>query len=408
MSQSEQKNILLLMSGSIACYKASQLISDWVKQGHRVKVACSKGALEFIGAATLEGLSGEPVFSDTYQSGRAMEHINLTRWADWIVACPATANLINKLAAGIADDAITTLWLAAFGQRKPMFVVPAMNSHMLDYPATRSSIKQLTSWGIHVLPTAEGDLACGEQGAGRLLEPDWIRQRIETLSGAAKTASPTRILITAGGTREPIDSVRFIGNISSGRTGAALGDSLLSRGHEVIYLAAQDAATPVNSCEQHQFTSFSDLQEALQRLLSGRHFDDVIHAAAVSDFSVSRIKPESINGEPHTADKLSSGGNLVIELTPNPKLLPQLKTYSVNKKIRVIGFKLTSNADPALRKTAVNRLLADDTVDFVVHNDLSEIGSGRHPFNVYPGDGEVYSCTGPQELADQLLGLLEQ
>ena len=396
------------MSGSIACYKASQLISDWVKQGHRVKVACSKGALEFIGTATLEGLSGEPVFSDTYQSGQAMDHINLSRWADWIVACPATANLINKLAAGIADDAITTLWLAAYGQRKPMFIVPAMNSHMLDYPATRSSIKQLTGWGIHVLPTAEGDLACGEKGAGRLLEPDWIRQRIKTLSGVTKTSNPRRILITAGGTREPIDSVRFIGNISSGGTGAALADSLLSRGHEVIYLAAQAATMPVNTCERHQFSSFSDLQEALQRLLSSRHFDAVIHAAAVSDFSVSRINSKSLNSGLPGTGKLSSAGTLAIELTPNPKLLQQLKRFSVNKGIRVIGFKLTSTDDLSLRQAAVAQLLSNDAVDAVVHNEMSEIVSGRHIFDVYPGNGEVYSCTSPQALAGRLAEILEQ
>src|SRR5210317_748141 len=157
-------NVLLMMSGSIACAKASSLISEWTKQGHRVRVACTRSVAEFVGPATLQGLGAESVFYNVFEQDRAMEHISLGKWADVVIAAPATSNLINKLSAGIADDAVTTLWQAAYGQGKPMFIVPAMNTRMWRYPATQESIGRLRQWGVHVLPVGKGELACGEQG----------------------------------------------------------------------------------------------------------------------------------------------------------------------------------------------------------------------------------------------------
>ncbi len=165
---------LLLMTGSIACAKATGLISTWVKQGDEVQVVCTPGALNFVGVATLEGLSQRSVMSATFTTDAMMDHIHVSRWADQIVLCPATANVINKLTAGIADDAVTTVWLAAYShaqeQGKPMFVIPAMNSMMWQYPATQASLQTLSTWGVHVMPTVQGELACGEQGAGRMPE----------------------------------------------------------------------------------------------------------------------------------------------------------------------------------------------------------------------------------------------
>ncbi len=167
-------NRLLLMTGSIACAKATGLISAWVKQGDEVKVVCTPGTLNFVGLATLEGLSQQPVMTNTYEAGAMMDHINVSRWADQIILCPTTANAINKLAAGICDDVVTTVWVAAHGLKKPMFLVPAMNTMMWQYPATQNSIQTLSDWGVAVMQPQAGELACGEVGEGRLPEVEAI------------------------------------------------------------------------------------------------------------------------------------------------------------------------------------------------------------------------------------------
>lgn len=174
-------NRLLLMTGSIACAKATSLISNWVKQGDQVKVVCTPGALNFVGLATLEGLSQQQVMTSTYEADAMMDHIHVSRWADQIILCPATANVINKLSAGIADDVVTTVWVAAYGLNKPTILIPAMNSMMWKYPATQDSVKKLIAWGVNVMPPQAGDLACGESGPGRMPEIEQILDYMEQL-----------------------------------------------------------------------------------------------------------------------------------------------------------------------------------------------------------------------------------
>ncbi|MCB1583689.1 MAG: flavoprotein [Marinicella sp.] len=168
---------LLLMSGSIACAKATGLISNWVKQGDEVKVVCTESTLNFVGIATLEGLSGQKVMTSTFETDAMMDHIHVSRWADQIILCPATANVLNKLVVGIADDAVTTVFVAGYELKKPMLVVPAMNTMMWQYPATQNAVKTLQNWGIQILQPKSGDLACGEQGAGRMPEIEEILQQ---------------------------------------------------------------------------------------------------------------------------------------------------------------------------------------------------------------------------------------
>ncbi len=169
--------VLFQLSGSIAAYKACQVISRLVQEGHEVRTACSQAAKQFIGPATLEGLTGHPPFVDSFESGRGMDHISLADWADIAVLCPASANKINQLAGGIASDAIGTLFLA-WDLKKPYLVAPAMNTKMLNHPATQKSLGILESWKVGVLPTDQGALACGEYGDGRLLDPDRIYDHI--------------------------------------------------------------------------------------------------------------------------------------------------------------------------------------------------------------------------------------
>ena len=171
-------NILFQLTGSIACFKACDLLSRLAKRGMAMQTVASAGALRFVGAATLEGITGRPPFTDLYEAGRTMDHIRLARWADLALLCPATANSINRLAAGVADDPIGALFLAWELERKPYLVAPAMNATMWEHPATRAAREKLAGFGARLLPVGDGRLACGEQGEGRLLEVDQLESLV--------------------------------------------------------------------------------------------------------------------------------------------------------------------------------------------------------------------------------------
>ena len=411
MSASEKTNtlpnILLLMSGSIACAKATSLISEWTKRGSEVRVVCTRSVAEFVGPATLQGLGASMVLDSVFASGQAMEHISLGRWADIVIAAPATSNLINKLSAGIADDAVSTVWQAAYGQGKPMVIVPAMNTRMWTYPATRESIVRLKQWGIHVLPVASGELACGEQGDGRMLETNEILQMVERLLASDRQSKGKRILITAGGTRERIDSVRYIGNMSSGRTSALLADGLSRAGHQLTWLGAQDAVKPDLTAEIVQFYSFDDLALELKALLEANNYDAVICAAAVSDFSVASVSSDQGSRLNKPMGKLASDSELLLRLKPNPKLLNKIKEWSKNPKIRVIGFKLTDTDDQEQRIAAVKKQFDNSNVDAVVHNDLSDIKQKTHSFYLHTPMQKPVFCENGEALAITINKLVE-
>ncbi|MDP3682394.1 MAG: bifunctional phosphopantothenoylcysteine decarboxylase/phosphopantothenate--cysteine ligase CoaBC, partial [Ignavibacteria bacterium] len=241
--------ILFKITGSIAAYKSAYLISKLVQNGFEVKVVATDYALKFIGKATLEGLTGNKIFIDSFEDGEMMSHINLNKWADLTIICPATANTINKLAAGIADNLPTSLFLA-HDHTKPYLIAPAMNTLMFDHPATQASLNKLKEWGVQILPTSEGYLACGDTGKGKLLEPDII---FEHILSALKKNQPEgkrklKILITSGGTKENIDGVRYLSNLSTGKTGAAIAEYFTSNFHEITFVHAQNSAIPKFDC----------------------------------------------------------------------------------------------------------------------------------------------------------------
>jgi phosphopantothenoylcysteine decarboxylase/phosphopantothenate--cysteine ligase len=183
------KRILFQLSGSIACYKACMVISRLIQDGFEVQTACTANALRFIGPATLEGLTGKPVFTDAYEAGRMMDHIHLAKWADLAILCPATANSTNQLAAGIATDGVGSLFLA-WDLKKPYLLAPAMNQEMFRHPATQQSISKLQSWNVQVLGTGHGRQACGDIGPGRLLEPEKIHAEILKALDQTKERNP--------------------------------------------------------------------------------------------------------------------------------------------------------------------------------------------------------------------------
>ena len=384
-------NILLMMTGSIACAKASGLISIWSKRGHEVKVIASKSALEFVGNATIEGLSGNQVIQSIFADGKMMDHINLSRWADIIVMAPATANSINKLSLGTADDMITTTWVAGLKLNKPMHLAPAMNSKMWEYPATQESIKKLRKWGINILMPQPGLLACGEKGNGRMME-------IDSIDVAIFKKNDKHILITAGGTHEFIDGVRYIGNLSTGKTGATIADYFTSQGFIVTWLGAKNALRPILSCNKVFYETFDDLKKSLKQLLQKNNYTTVIQAAAISDFSVESVTLDNQKIIANRNTKLPTSDNMSIQLVKNPKLISKLATWSKNRFIKVIAFKLTNTDNNNERVTAIDKLINQKDIDYVVHNDLSEINDSNHSFNFYETNKHVQFCSDTIEL----------
>jgi phosphopantothenoylcysteine decarboxylase / phosphopantothenate---cysteine ligase len=362
--------ILFFLSGSIAAFKACQVISRLVQDGNDVQTVATASALKFIGPATLEGLTGKKVLSDIWEDGRAMDHIHLTRWADMAVLCPASATTLSRLSHGLADDLVSAMALA-WPKAKPFHIFPAMNSQMLANPATAKNLASLREYGFTVHATDSGNLACGEEGAGRLLDPEKILARL-----AVKPIG--KILLTAGATREPMDGVRFISNVSSGQTGATLATELQERGWSVDYLHGQGAQLPAHGTRM-QFGTYKELDERLRECLGQNEYQAVIHCAAVSDYSVA-----SINGEAADSDrKMPTGQELTLKLKANAKILPRLKEYSRNKNIRVIGFKLTLGVDERAQLAAAKQILSP-SVDAIVSNDWAQVTSdrSRHPGHV--------------------------
>ncbi len=397
-------NILFVLSGSIACYKACDAISKLVQRGYRVRAIATQAALKFVGTATLEGLTREKVATDLFAEGAALDHIELTRWADLVIVCPATANTLNRMAAGLADDLAGSL-LLAHDWKKPLLVAPAMNPVMWAHPATVASVAQLRQWGARFIEVGAGRTACGEVGEGRLAEPEEIVAAVE--AALAPPARRLRVLVTSGGTAEPIDAVRVITNTSTGGTGAMIAENFARRGHAVTLLRATSARMAAGMDKEETFVTFAELDAALARLLREETFDAVIHAAAVSDFSIATVEVDGVERAPGSV-KLGSGSAPVLRLKTNPKLLDTLRARSRNEAVRIVAFKLTNEAAGPDVRIAVGKLFAESAVDFVVHNDLANRDeNGVFPAEVWGPKGEMVEyCADRRQIGAALEKLL--
>lgn len=303
------KRIVLGVTGGIAAYKAAELVRLLLKQGAEVQVAMTEGAGHFVTATTFQALSGRPVFTDQWDDRmpNAMAHIDLSRQADLIVVAPASADFLARVALGLADDLLATMVLA---RDCPLLVAPAMNRQMWENPATRRNVTQLRADGVGILGPASGEQACGEVGAGRMLEPEEVVDAVLAFF-TPKLLAGRRVLLTAGPTFEAIDPVRGITNLSSGRMGYALARAAYQAGAEVMLVSGPVALPTPAGVTRIDVRSALDMQAAVMARAAA--CDIFIAVAAVADYRVA-----------HAADhklKKDEGGMLVLELVENPDIL---------------------------------------------------------------------------------------
>lgn len=356
-NQPKSKKVLLQVTGSIAAFKAVALCSKLIQLGHEVEVVLSEGAQKFVGAASFEGFTRKKVHTSLYEEGHMMAHIDLERWADCILLYPASANTIAKMVRGEGDTLISAIYLA-HEFKKPYYLAPAMNQAMLAHPSTQTNLEKLQVDGVQVLIPNDGFLACGEVGQGRLVEPEEILALIEKQSVASK-----KILITSGGTVEPIDAVRSITNFSTGETGYRLAQKLRAEGHQVKLVQSNLSRFHLNGSESN-YTTTNEFIEVVKSELQNQNYDYLIHAAAVADYRVDEV----INKKMETQDSLT------LKLLPNEKVIKSVRGWSQNKNLKVISFKLTANSEMKLE--------GYDS-EWIIHNELKNVNQEKHMGTVY-------------------------
>ncbi|CAB4535515.1 unannotated protein [freshwater metagenome] len=348
--------ILVGITGGIAAYKAVGVVRQLVEAGHDVKVIPTANALRFVGAATLEAISKNAVDPDLYTDVADVKHVELGQSADLIIVAPATASFIARTAAGLGDDLLSSSILAS---KAPVLVAPAMHTEMWENPSTAANVATLRARGINVLEPAVGRLTGEDSGKGRMPEPEAIVEAALNLF-VPQDLTDIRVLITAGGTREPIDSVRFIGNNSSGLMGLALYKAAKSRGADVQLVAAN--LQPGLTEGQVDVSTTEELRETLNNQVAGT--DVLIMAAAVSDYRVETPSAAKLK-------KADLGSTPVLNLVENPDLLGEIGAKRASgRPITLIGFAAETLAGDDLVASARKKLEAKK-VDLIVANDVT-------------------------------------
>lgn len=354
------KKIVLGVTGGIAVYKAVDLVSRLRKAGCEVRVVMTEHAQQFVTPLTFKEISGNAVATSMWNANQEfnVEHIALANWADAFLVAPATANILAKIACGIADDLLSTTLLAA---QAPIVVCPAMNTGMYQNPATQENIAKLQERGVTVMPPAVGHLACGTSGPGRLPEPQQIVEFMSAFfAGREGDLRGLRVLVTAAGTREPIDPVRYVGNRSSGKMGYAVAQMAAERGADVLLISGPSAlATPPNV----RVVNVETTNEMLEACLAAYgDVDIVIKAAAVADYRPRDVADQKI--------KKKTDDALTVVMDKNPDIL---KTLGAKKEQQVlVGFAAeTQNLLANAREKVVKKNL-----DMIVANDVTAAGAG--------------------------------
>ena len=371
------KHIIVAVSAGIAAYKAIEVVSRLRKKGAEVKVVMTQNATYIASPLTFGEISGHPVALDMFEQVHQwdVEHIALATWADAYVVVPATANVIGKIYAGIADDMLTTTIMATTA---PKYLCPAMNTEMYNNPITQRNLEGLRSLGYHIMDPAEGWLACGITGVGRLPEPEAIVDWLEAKMCSTNELEGTTILVTAGGTQESIDPVRYIGNRSSGKMGYAIAEQAAHMGAKVILVSAPTSLPIPSGVDFISVDSAVSMQEAVEARYNDVNV--VIMAAAVSDFRVL-----------HKAEqKIKKMESMTIEIVKNPDILQGLGSKKSHQIL--VGFAAETEHVIKYGQDKV----AKKNLDMLVANDVSKSNAG---FNVDTNEGYfLYPDKEPKEM----------
>jgi phosphopantothenoylcysteine decarboxylase/phosphopantothenate--cysteine ligase len=371
------KRILLIIAGGIAAYKSLELIRRLGERGVSVRAILTRAGAQFVTPLSVSSLTRERVFTDLFSLTDEAEigHIELSRSADLIVVAPATADIMAKMATGLADDLATTALLAT---DKPVLIAPAMNVRMWTHPATQRNLSTLLQSNVTVVGPNDGDMACGEYGAGRMAEPEEIVAAIEALWGDRPSLSlkGCKVIITAGPTHEPIDPVRYIANRSSGRQGYALAAAAIERGAETILISGPTALPAPSGARTIRVATAEEMQRAAEKELPA---DIAIFAAAVADWRIANVSSEKIKKT--GATKVPS-----LLLAENPDVLAHIARHAKRPRL-VVGFAAETENVVANGKAKLKRKGAD----LIIANDVSArsgvMGGTRNRVHVISADG---------------------
>lgn len=352
------RHVLLGVSGGIAAYKAAVLARALIKAGASVQVVLTRAAATFVGPATFEGLTGHTVPSDMFSDNDHAPHIHLARRADVAVLAPATANLLAKLATGIADDLLTS---TALMLRCPVVVAPAMHTEMWEHAATQANVETLVARGVSIVGPDDGDLAVGDAGPGRLAAEDAIVAAVvDALQPSGSALAGTHVVVTAGGTREPIDPVRFIGNRSSGRMGYALAREAGRRGARVTLVAAPTHLPDPAGVDVRRVETAEQMRDAV--LAASDDADVVLKAAAVADFRPERYHEQKI--------KKDTDGLELIRLVRNSDILAELGARNPGRVL--VGFAAETDLEEEHGRAKLHR----KGLDLIVVNRVDATDAG--------------------------------
>jgi phosphopantothenoylcysteine decarboxylase/phosphopantothenate--cysteine ligase len=375
--------VVLGVSGGIAAYKACELLRRFTESGHDVTVVPTAAALEFVGAATWSALSGKPVAADVWADVHEVPHVRIGQEADLVVVAPATADLLARAAHGLADDLLTNTLLTA---RCPVVFAPAMHTEMWEHPATRANVSTLRSRGAVVIEPAEGRLTGKDTGKGRLPEPAEIFDvAVEVLARGAVGAdlAGRHVVVSAGGTREYLDPVRFLGNRSSGLQGYALARAAVARGAEVTLVSANVSLPDPAGAKVVRVETTADLRDAVVGAAGSA--DAVVMAAAPADFRPADVSERKIK-------KAADGSAPTIELVQNPDVLHQISTDRANPRVVVVGFAAETGDETGSVLDLARAKLARKGCDLLVVNDVSGgavFGSPDNEAVVLSADGDA-------------------
>jgi len=354
------KRILLGISGGIAAYKCCALVRLMVKAGAHVQVVLTPDAAEFVSPLTLSVLSKNRVLSAfSTQDGQWNNHVDLALQSDLLIIAPATANTLGKMANGLCDNLLLATYLSA---KCTVMFAPAMDLDMHEHPSVKQNIKQLISYGNHLIPAESGELASGLVGAGRMAEPETIMQHIFNYFDGDKKLKGKQVLVTAGPTHEAIDPVRFIGNHSTGKMGLAIATAFAAQGAEVILICGPGVQqlNSTSNINRIDVITATEMQQACVQ-----HFkkaDITIMAAAVADYKPAKAATQKIK---------KKGENLIIDLVKNPDILQDLGTKKTAKQL-LIGFALETQNEVAHAKDKLKR----KNLDVIILNSLNDKGAG--------------------------------